>query len=286
MCHGFNSNSNRKLRQKVIRFLGMRKPKLIYVSPCKSNIIYSMSTFESYESTFGPLLSCIQREKMNLPRVIIYCHHYQKCSSLYIYFRNGLGHDFTEPTDAPDVSHFRLLDMYVSCTGETTKTTIIEQFTQPSQLRIVICTVAFEMGMDCPDVHQIYHFGPPDDVEFYIQETGRAGRNGDISYAILLKTKGWKRCVHDDYMIVYEQHCQRKVLFGHMEGYHSNEIVKKCLCCHVCQKQCICSDCIDKVIPITNYYVLTMIDTYIIINYQLIIICNNKFHFYHFHYHF
>ena len=57
------------------------------------------------------------------------------------------------------------------------------------------------MGIDCPDVHHIYYLGPPDDVESCIQETGRAGRNGDVSYATLLKMKGWKRYVDDDYMV-------------------------------------------------------------------------------------
>ena len=42
------------------------------------------------------------------------------------------------------------------------------------------------MGIDCPDVHQIVHVGAPEDIESYIQETGRAGRDGMQSIAILL----------------------------------------------------------------------------------------------------
>ena len=46
------------------------------------------------------------------------------------------------------------------------------------------------MGIDCADVRQFVHLGPPDDVEAYIQETGRAGRDGQIAIAVLLLIKG------------------------------------------------------------------------------------------------
>ena len=42
------------------------------------------------------------------------------------------------------------------------------------------------MGVDCPDVSQVIHLGPPNDVESYVQETGHAGRNGSLALAVLL----------------------------------------------------------------------------------------------------
>ena len=58
-----------------------------------------------------------------------------------------------------------------------------------SCLRIVCATVVFCMGINCPDVHVIIHLSPPDDIDSYIQETGRAGRHGSLSKAILLTKK-------------------------------------------------------------------------------------------------
>ena len=40
------------------------------------------------------------------------------------------------------------------------------------QLRVVIATVAFGMGIDCRNVTQVIHMLPPPDVESYVQETG------------------------------------------------------------------------------------------------------------------
>ncbi len=142
--------------------------------------------------------------------------------------------------------------MFVSCTDEKTKTTVIDNFTKQSPLRIVICTVAFGMGIDCRDVSYIYHLGSPDDIESYIQETGRAGRNGDIAYCTLLKTKDWKCYVTDDCMIDYlenKQICRREILFSSMEGHQRLEKNKKqCLCCDICQETCRCVNCSSSVI--------------------------------------
>ena len=58
------------------------------------------------------------------------------------------------------------------------KSVIVSLFTKPSHLRVAVATVAFGLGINCPDVCQIVHFGMPVDLESYIQETGRAGRDG------------------------------------------------------------------------------------------------------------
>ena len=249
MC--LTATATKSLQEQVTSILGMKNVKVIAVSPSKSNITFMIKGYNNYQEAFSVLLSGLLKKRKGFPRTIIYCQRLVECGRIYRYLRDSLGRKFTEPVGAPDLPQFRLVDMFHSSIDVEIKESILASFTKPSQLRVVIATVAFGMGIDCADVRQVFHVGPPEDIECYIQETGRAGRDGGHSLAVLMMIKGIKSIHVDANMRSYisSTTCRRHNLFCNFEGYvHSDT---NCLCCDICCNSiCQCSvPCTSKLEP-------------------------------------
>ena len=83
--------------------------------------------------------------------------------------------------------------MFTSVLTIDKKEQVLKLFTEPEgNLRLLVATTSFGMGIDCPDIRRIIHWGVPTTVEEYAQETGRAGRDGKLAVAILYEGVGEK----------------------------------------------------------------------------------------------
>lgn len=128
------------------------------------------------------------------------------------------------------------------------KEKLLQSFCQAgSKLRIVIATTAFGLGIDCPDIRRVYHWGPPDDVYSYVQESGRARRDSEQSEAVLLygKVKEYTSDKMREY--AESKQCRRVTLFKHfLLGDDVQSTIPGCRCCDICTVSCQCQLCTYK----------------------------------------
>ena len=88
-----------------------------------------------------------------------------------------------------------------------------------NQKQIMVATNAFGMGIDKPDVKTVIHLNLPDSIESYFQEAGRAGRNGDKAFAVILKNKSDELLVKNQFLNVLPSVDFIKTIYRKLSSY-------------------------------------------------------------------
>ena len=220
---------------------------MIGIPPSPLNIKYYVEPLPKMTVLCETLSEGLRAKCDDFPKTLVFCQTISDCTAFYQTMVSKLGRYSTNPPGYPDYHCFRVIDMYTRASSINMKKKVLTSFaTANSKLKIVVATIAFSMGIDCPDIRNVIHYGPPASIEQYAQETGRAGRDGLPATALLLYKKPGKHT--QPKMISYGSNtvlCRRKSLFKHFLFYDDLELgISKCHCCDVCAIECDCSDCI------------------------------------------
>ena len=171
------ATATEKVRTDIMRFLGMREPRIVAGSPHRSNL-----AFEVLESQQAERLRGLARLAQRLRRPgIIYCTTTKEVDIVYgILLKLGIpAHRYHGKMSAGDRNKEQ------------------EMFMKVGRRTVMVATSAFGLGIDKPDIRYVAHAQSPASLEQYVQEAGRSGRDGNKSNCILLHDPQEDRKTHE-----------------------------------------------------------------------------------------
>lgn len=165
----FTATATDQVQADICRYIGMESPKLITGSMRRSNLRYqirrTLKKGQDLEEVHS-LLGNIREEP-----TIIYAPTIKKV---------------TEIMSLLDTYSIEA-SMYHGKMGYPERAEVSKKFIS-KEINLVVATDAFGMGIDRPDVRFVINVGMPLTIEAYIQQAGRAGRDGEPAYCILIST--------------------------------------------------------------------------------------------------
>lgn len=222
----------------------------IVQSPDRSNIKLFCHKFKSsvpLEVIFNFLITLILDKKQDCQRYIIFCPSIKICSGVYTMFRLTLG------------LNIKYVQMYHSQTTDTIKESIKQDMKDENGLiRVLVATSAAGMGVNFQGVNSVINFGPPKDMDSFVQQFGRAGRDGRQASALLMFNGKQCRKIDADMKsyISNTSECRRAVILKAYNSKPSTDLYKH-LCCDLCTKICECNntDCASYIHPFFEFTV-------------------------------
>ena len=237
------ATATRQTKETITSVLRFGKFVEVSESPNKANICYSVQTMDKRNPLiqyFQWIMNELKEKRGGTERTIIYCQTIKQCSTLYSLFAQEMG-DSIFANDNKDPRN-RVVEMLHALSSKSIKEVVLEEMGQETGcIRVLICTIAFGMGVNCKGVQRIIHLGPSKSVEAYIQESGRAGRDGSPSKALLLYQPLMLLHVEKDMKdyVKGKYTCRRAFLMGHFDqkgGKPQSDTQSDFVCCDLCSK--------------------------------------------------
>ena len=216
--------------------------------PNKHNIKYSVRLKpDQLLDAFMPIVNGLQKKGRDADKYIIFCRSYDDTVKVHECIADELGCRGVLFIDGHPTC-----ELFTSAAHVDDKQRILSSFTdQCNVLRVIVATVAFGMGVDAPNVRHVIHWGAPNTIEGYVQESGRCGCDGIDSTAMLYYARTDFIGYHPPTESIKEycqndEKCRRGLL---MDAFNSSAMYSKPSplhrCCDVCTRLCKCDDCLD-----------------------------------------
>ncbi|XP_048739523.2 ATP-dependent DNA helicase Q4-like isoform X3 [Ostrea edulis] len=187
---GLTATATQSTSQDVAKHLGILDidNAIIRGSPVPNNLLLSVSRDDNKDDA---LIGLLQGERFSsCESIIVYCTRRQETDRLATLIRTCLkdykAEDWDQKPRKGKGKTYAFWDAENYHAGLTpAQRKRVQNAFMSGRLRVVVATVAFGMGLDKSDVHGIIHYNMPKSIEGYVQEIGRAGRDGKTSHCHL-----------------------------------------------------------------------------------------------------